>query len=76
MIRRPPRSTPLYSSAASDVYKRQLLLTIKDFCFFSKDGTPWCFTTGLKEQFESIKDIKYIIFAPNTSMVEHKVVPI
>eukprot|EP00826_Nyctotherus_ovalis_P016866 TRINITY_DN1491_c0_g1_i6.p1 TRINITY_DN1491_c0_g1~~TRINITY_DN1491_c0_g1_i6.p1 ORF type:complete len:133 (+),score=13.84 TRINITY_DN1491_c0_g1_i6:25-399(+) len=26
MIRRPPRSTPLYSSAASDVYKRQLLL--------------------------------------------------
>src|SRR5660398_154647 len=26
MIRRPPRSTPLYSSAASDVYKRQSLL--------------------------------------------------
>ena len=26
MIRRPPRSTPLYSSAASDVYKRQQLL--------------------------------------------------
>src|SRR5660397_299155 len=25
MIRRPPRSTPLYSSAASDVYKRQTL---------------------------------------------------
>ena len=25
MIRRPPRSTPLYSSAASDVYKRQKL---------------------------------------------------
>ena len=25
MIRRPPRSTPLYSSAASDVYKRQLM---------------------------------------------------
>ena len=24
MIRRPPRSTPLYSSAASDVYKRQM----------------------------------------------------
>ena len=24
MIRRPPRSTPLYSSAASDVYKRQV----------------------------------------------------
>ena len=26
MIRRPPRSTPLYSSAASDVYKRQGLI--------------------------------------------------
>ena len=25
MIRRPPRATPLYSSAASDVYKRQFL---------------------------------------------------
>src|SRR5450759_239931 len=24
MMRRPPRSTPLYSSAASDVYKRQV----------------------------------------------------
>src|SRR5660398_111469 len=24
MMRRPPRSTPLYSSAASDVYKRQI----------------------------------------------------
>ena len=28
MIRRPPRSTPLYSSAASDVYKRQILSSI------------------------------------------------
>ena len=25
MMRRPPRSTPLYSSAASDVYKRQVM---------------------------------------------------
>ena len=29
MIRRPPRSTPLYSSAASDVYKRQVFNCIK-----------------------------------------------
>ena len=29
MIRRPPRSTPLYSSAASDVYKRQIVEAIK-----------------------------------------------
>src|SRR5674476_888339 len=28
MIRRPPRSTPLYSSAASDVYKRQVTLCL------------------------------------------------
>src|SRR5665647_3821905 len=30
MIRRPPRSTPLYSSAASDVYKRQVVFTDDD----------------------------------------------
>ena len=29
MIRRPPRSTPLYSSAASDVYKRQLVISVE-----------------------------------------------
>eukprot|EP00826_Nyctotherus_ovalis_P057232 TRINITY_DN7818_c0_g1_i7.p1 TRINITY_DN7818_c0_g1~~TRINITY_DN7818_c0_g1_i7.p1 ORF type:complete len:180 (-),score=64.69 TRINITY_DN7818_c0_g1_i7:88-603(-) len=29
MIRRPPRSTPLYSSAASDVYKRQVIYDTK-----------------------------------------------
>ena len=29
MIRPPPRSTPLYSSAASDVYKRQVLRNIR-----------------------------------------------
>ena len=31
MIRRPPRSTPLYSSAASDVYKRQDLIPLAKF---------------------------------------------
>ena len=30
MIRRPPRSTPLYSSAASDVYKRQFQTTAQE----------------------------------------------
>src|SRR5665647_3831356 len=34
MIRRPPRSTPLYSSAASDVYKRQPFFS----GFYSKDS--------------------------------------
>ena len=36
MIRRPPRSTPLYSSAASDVYKRQRL----DYCNGVLAGLP------------------------------------
>src|SRR5665647_1434328 len=31
MIRRPPRSTPLYSSAASDVYKRQAVFLVNGF---------------------------------------------
>src|SRR5660397_108005 len=31
MIRRPPRSTPLYSSAASDVYKRQAMYWDKNY---------------------------------------------
>src|SRR5674476_1598812 len=30
MIRRPPRFTPLYSSAASDVYKRQIHGGVRD----------------------------------------------
>src|SRR5660398_291716 len=30
MIRRPPRSTPLYSSATSDVYKRQVPVQATD----------------------------------------------
>ena len=40
MIRRPPRATPLYSSAASDVYKRQDGLGVvrhEGLCFFVKD---------------------------------------
>src|SRR3546814_12979795 len=36
MIRRPPRSTPLYSSAASDVYKRQVLQCLRRST--SRDG--------------------------------------
>ena len=40
MIRRPPRSTRVRSSAASDVYKRQLFLTAKSSSsrFFALDG--------------------------------------
>ena len=37
MIRLPPRSTPLYSSAASDVYKRQAYLSGNFLNFLSQD---------------------------------------
>src|SRR5665647_1663752 len=39
MIRRPPRSTPLYSSAASDVYKRQRFLRSSPPCHPFADDT-------------------------------------
>ena len=39
MIRRSPRSTPLYSSAASDVYKRQFTDNILAGYFCEVDGT-------------------------------------
>ena len=38
MIRRPPRSTPLYSSAASDVYKRQVCIVIVTIVIPSTSG--------------------------------------
>src|SRR5450759_2144084 len=38
MIRRPPRSTPLYSSAASDVYKRQPYQRLHDTLRFGVRG--------------------------------------
>ena len=52
MIRRPPRSTPLYSSAASDVYKRQYIITATDA--FSK----WAFARPCN----SIRTVEVIKF--------------
>ena len=54
MIRRPPRSTPLYSSAASDVYKRQVYMLAADAAVAAAvfglehlisycNHTKWCF---------------------------------
>ena len=40
MIRRPPRSTPLYSSAASDVYKRQCQCSVSR-AWFRKSHCAW-----------------------------------
>ena len=34
--------------------------TTRAFCFFSKKGTPWCLTTFLIEQFETINERKII----------------
>src|SRR5660397_221931 len=45
MIRRPPRSTPLYSSAASDVYKRQTVLAIRDHTSFAIQIAVWLWLT-------------------------------
>ena len=42
MIRRPPRSTPLYSSAASDVYKRQHLFQQQSMTHLpGRQGIDW-----------------------------------
>src|SRR5660397_143099 len=41
MIRCPPRSTPLYSSAASDVYKRQALMDAVDAHPARSSVGPW-----------------------------------
>ena len=33
-----------------------LSFNIRSACFFSRNGTPWCFTTGLNEQFVTTND--------------------
>ena len=49
MIRRPPRSTPLYSSAASDVYKRQ--------CPHEPPASRWAFRRSLRQSRQRAWDI-------------------
>src|SRR5660397_119595 len=73
MIRRPPRSTPLYSSAASDVYKRQYVH--RDFMAHAitlcnlfemasedeyRDTKPDAvFVFGAKDSFAKVKTVFY-----------------
>ena len=51
MIRRPPRSTPSNSSAASDVYKRQLIKVAP-----VNDGKEYIVLDGLKPGDEIVSD--------------------
>ena len=58
MIRRPPRSTPLYSSAASDVYKRQVYELVEWFggAFLGND-TANAFVGAQNDPWDSQKDM-------------------
>ena len=46
MIRRPPRSTPLYSSAASDVYKRQAQRSMGHDTWHAGASLAWAAVLG------------------------------
>ena len=50
MIRRPPRSTPLYSSAASDVYKRQhkVQLSLEEIILIFNDSFSFRYTIRIE----------------------------
>src|SRR5450759_1022380 len=50
MRRRPPRSTPLYSSAASDVYKRQARGLLRPSSGLALDGNGSAKSSGLPNQ--------------------------
>src|SRR5680860_1914720 len=58
MIRRPPRSTQSRSSAASDVYKRQL---VDDSSVFCREGQAYFEASS---PFEDWTWVLYIIFFP------------
>ena len=51
MIRRPPRSTPLYSSAASDVYKRQRVICVSSYGKDKEEALKKSFAEAQKIQF-------------------------
>src|SRR5660398_329665 len=56
MIRRPPRSTPLYSSAASDVYKRQAYGLISHWTAYLKANYPTEYMAALLTSVRDDKD--------------------
>src|SRR5450759_3380294 len=57
MLRLPPRSTPLYSSAASDVYKRQSVRCVGAVAMaLSKAFHPFAVIQDLKRTMASIRE--------------------
>ena len=72
MIRRPPRSTPLYSSAASDVYKRQANNLPGHLCIIKRpNNLPGHASTSINGQIIYLATIQrraasQIIYTTNT----------
>src|SRR5674476_1409403 len=66
MIRRPPRSTPLYSSAASDVYKRQV------YIYSLKEGINDGFLTPFRVKQISTTLDEYV-YTPDDKLVEGEI---
>src|SRR5660397_281779 len=66
MIRRPPRSTPLYSSAASDVYKRQVLGEGENFAvIFAAMGITYKDASFFMNDFERTGALERVVFFMN-----------
>eukprot|EP00826_Nyctotherus_ovalis_P015942 TRINITY_DN14577_c0_g1_i1.p1 TRINITY_DN14577_c0_g1~~TRINITY_DN14577_c0_g1_i1.p1 ORF type:complete len:419 (-),score=105.34 TRINITY_DN14577_c0_g1_i1:327-1559(-) len=62
MIRRPPRSTHCISSAASDVYKRQVFRSLPEIFFLSfKDENGIERKIIAEEDYESAKDVMHVV---------------
>src|SRR5665647_3961279 len=76
MIRRPTRSTPLYSSAASDVYKRQVLQSPRDRILW--DVGHQCYAhkllTGRRDGFGTIRQYGGLSGFPSRGESVHDVV--
>ena len=73
MIRRPPRSTPLYSSAASDVYKRQYGGCLYGFAGDQVEVRGYIelrttFTDGLASRIEKIRYL--VVNAPSAFNIQ------
>src|SRR5674476_1698977 len=74
MIRRPPRSTPLYSSAASDVYKRQrILITNREQWPVAEVVAAYRSQSDVEFSFRQLKDPRVVSFSPMHHWTEHNI---